>query len=188
MGYRREYISLAFRNQNDLFTVRRDLLPLATKNREMLDAVDTYAEVVAGESSVDQLGAAAMEIDMEDAWGGGGGGASRGGFVKDAKDKQMNPQDAILDIREYDVPYYLRVAIDKSASRLLDLALERFLTFTSPQTFESDSGTKSRLRRARSPSASCRSESPVPSRSSWRSISKPPRHRSSSPTSSPIRS
>ncbi|GAA6015444.1 hypothetical protein JCM8202_002471 [Rhodotorula sphaerocarpa] len=114
MGYRREYISLAFRNQNDLFTVRRDLLPLATKNREMLDAVDTYAEVVAGESSVDQLGAAAMEIDMEDAWGGGGGGASRGGFVNDAKDKQMNPQDAILDIREYDVPYYLRVAIDKN--------------------------------------------------------------------------
>lgn len=120
MGYRREYISLSFRNQTDLFSVRRDLLPLANKNREMLDAVDTYAEVVAGESTADQLGGAAMEIDMEDAWAGGagagGGGGSRGGFVKDNKDKQMNPQDAILDIREYDVPYYLRVAIDKSQS------------------------------------------------------------------------
>jgi DNA polymerase epsilon subunit 1 len=114
MGYRREYIALSFRNQTDLFSVRRDLLPLANKNREMLDAVDTYAEVVAGESTADQLGGAAMEIDMEDAWGMGGGG--RGGFVKDVKDKQMNPQDAILDIREYDVPYYLRVAIDKSES------------------------------------------------------------------------
>lgn len=114
MGYRREYIALSFRNQTDLFSVRRDLLPLANKNREMLDAVDTYAEVVAGESTADQLGGAAMEIDMEDAWGMGGGG--RGGFVKDIKDKQMNPQDAILDIREYDVPYYLRVAIDKSES------------------------------------------------------------------------
>lgn len=122
MGYRREYIALSFRNQTDLFSVRRDLLPLATKNREMLDAVDTYAEVVAGESTADQLGGAAMEIDMEDAWGMGGGGG-RGGFVKDVKDKQMNPQDAILDIREYDVPYYLRVAIDKSGSPSLRIAL-----------------------------------------------------------------
>lgn len=119
MGYRREYIALSFRNQTDLFSVRRELLPLATKNREMLDAVDTYAEVVAGESTGDHLGGAAMEIDMEDAWGMGtsGGGGGRGGFVQDGKDKQMNPQDAILDIREYDVPYYLRVAIDKSQSR-----------------------------------------------------------------------
>ncbi|BGP19454.1 hypothetical protein JCM10213_006274 [Rhodosporidiobolus nylandii] len=105
MGYRREYISLHFRNQNDLFTVRRELLPIATKNREMLDAVDTYAEVIAGETNY-----AAMDYDMEDGFG------KSESFVKGAggSGPTGNPQDAILDIREYDVPYYLRVAIDKN--------------------------------------------------------------------------
>jgi DNA polymerase epsilon subunit 1 len=50
-----------------------------------------------------------MDYDMEDAFGAGGGG-----FAKEAGAKQGKPEDAILDIREYDVPYYLRVAIDKS--------------------------------------------------------------------------
>ncbi|GAA5932437.1 hypothetical protein JCM1841_000581 [Sporobolomyces salmonicolor] len=107
LGYRREYIALYFRNQSDLFSVRRELLPLATKNRERLDAVDTYAEVVASEGNFSNLG---MDYDMEDAFSGGAGG----GFAKEAGGKQGNPQDAILDIREYDVPYYLRVAIDKN--------------------------------------------------------------------------
>jgi DNA polymerase epsilon subunit 1 len=106
MGYRREYIALNFRNQNDLFSVRRELLPIANKNREMLDAVDTYAEVIAGETNY-----ASMDYDMEDGFG------RSEGFVKGAggSGPAGNPQDAILDIREYDVPYYLRVAIDKSA-------------------------------------------------------------------------
>ncbi|GAA5968501.1 hypothetical protein JCM11641_007661 [Rhodosporidiobolus odoratus] len=105
MGYRREYIALYFRNQNDLFSVRRELLPIATKNREMLDAVDTYAEVIAGETNY-----AAMDYDMEDGFG------KSESFVKGAggSGPTGNPPDAILDIREYDVPYYLRVAIDKS--------------------------------------------------------------------------
>ncbi|GAA6010438.1 hypothetical protein JCM10207_001304 [Rhodosporidiobolus poonsookiae] len=104
MGYRREYIAIYFRNQSDLFTVRRDLLPIANKNREMLDAVDTYAEVIAGETNF-----AAMDYDMEDGFG------KSESFVKGAggSGPAGNPPDAILDIREYDVPYYLRVAIDK---------------------------------------------------------------------------
>lgn len=56
-----------------------------------------------------------MDYDMEDAFGAGGaGGRGGGGFAKEAGAKQGKPEDAILDIREYDVPYYLRVAIDKS--------------------------------------------------------------------------
>ncbi|GAA6063514.1 hypothetical protein JCM10212_004727 [Sporobolomyces blumeae] len=112
LGYRREYIALYFRNQNDLFTVRREILPLATKNRERLDAVDTYAEVVASETNFANLG---LDYDMEDAFGAGGaGGLGGGGFAKEAGAKQGKPEDAILDIREYDVPYYLRVAIDQN--------------------------------------------------------------------------
>ncbi|ORY88326.1 DNA polymerase epsilon catalytic subunit A [Leucosporidium creatinivorum] len=106
LGYRREYIALYFKNQPDLFSVRRELLPIATKNREKLDAVDTYAEVISGESMFE------MDYDIEEAGflgkGGksfaqAGAGAGAGGAAS----------DSILDIREYDVPYYLRVAIDK---------------------------------------------------------------------------
>jgi hypothetical protein len=109
LGYRREYIALYFKNQPDLFSVRRELLPIATKNREKLDAVDTYAEVISGESMFE------MDHDIEEAGflgkGGksfaqAGGGAGAGGAAS----------DSILDIREYDVPYYLRVAIDKGES------------------------------------------------------------------------
>lgn len=115
MGYRREYIALHFRNQADLFTVRRELLPIATKNRETLDAVDTYAEVIAGETNY-----AAMDYDMEDGFGHSEGFVKGGGAGQQAP---SNPPDSILDIREYDVPYYLRVAIDKSGSRSLRRSL-----------------------------------------------------------------
>lgn len=93
---------------NDLFTVRREIQPLAQKNAAALDAVDAYAEVVGGAG-----GGGYADVEMgyadEDEEGGyvakssritGGGGAS-------------SPSDIIIDIREYDVPYYLRVAIDK---------------------------------------------------------------------------
>lgn len=104
LGYRREYIALYFKNQNDLFSVRRELLPIATKNREKLDAVDTYAEVISGETMFE------MDYDIEEmgksksfATMGAGAGANMAGSAA----------EAILDMREYDVPYYLRVAIDK---------------------------------------------------------------------------
>lgn len=42
-----------------------------------------------------------------------------------------NPSDSILDIREYDVPYYLRVAIDKGKFlAVLFLRILYSLTFT----------------------------------------------------------
>ncbi|KAK4057447.1 DNA polymerase epsilon catalytic subunit [Microbotryomycetes sp. JL221] len=105
LGYRREYIALYFENLNDLYTVRRDLLPIANKNREKLDAVDTYAEVVAG-------GGDSMfsnDYDMEDF---GGGGKSMAQTAAGAG-AAVAPSDAILDIREYDIPLHLRLAIDK---------------------------------------------------------------------------
>lgn len=117
------------------------MLPLATKNRERLDAVDTYAEVVASESNFANLG---MDYDMEDAFGAGGaGGRGGGGFAKEAGAKQGKPEDAILDIREYDVPYYLRVAIDKSEFFLFSHRNESVLTsLPILQIFESDYGMK----------------------------------------------
>lgn len=110
LGYRRTFIQLFFKNQNDLFTVRRELLPLATKNRGKLDAVDTYAEVISGENGFD------MDFDMEDGIGNGKSFAQNNGAGNAGA-----PSDSILDIREYDLPYYLRVAIDKGEMRSISI-------------------------------------------------------------------
>jgi DNA polymerase epsilon subunit 1 len=103
LGHRRLYLQLSFRNVSDLLTVRRDILPLALANSKKMDAVDAYAEVINAE--------AAMRVQAD----GDGEGAAWGAEVdaagaKGARDR--DPREGIVDIREYDVPYYLRVAID----------------------------------------------------------------------------
>lgn len=85
-------------------------MPIATKNREMLDAVDTYAEVVVNSEHMFD-----MDLDIEE-YGGEGNGKSKSRSFAQAgagAGPQGAASDSILDIREYDVPYYLRVAIDK---------------------------------------------------------------------------
>lgn len=67
--------------------------------------MDTYAEVISGETQFN------MDFDREEGGGGGASFAQNGGGGGNT-----NPADSILDIREYDVPYYLRVAIDKGQS------------------------------------------------------------------------
>jgi DNA polymerase epsilon subunit 1 len=98
LGHRRLYIQLVFHNVSDLLTVRRDILPLALANSAKRDAVDAYAEVVHATTTDASLG-----ISFDDDDEGGATSAVRG---------SGDPREAIIDIREYDVPYYLRVAID----------------------------------------------------------------------------
>ncbi|KAJ7630434.1 hypothetical protein FB45DRAFT_915491 [Roridomyces roridus] len=100
MGHRRLYIQLCFRNVSDLLTVRRDILPLALANSAKRNAVDAYAEVVSATAG------ASMDVEFEGDWDGMGGRSGKAG----SRDK--DPREGIIDIREYDVPYYLRVAID----------------------------------------------------------------------------
>lgn len=47
MGYRRTFLELRFSNVQDLLAARRDIMPIAEKNRKGMDAMDTYAEVAA---------------------------------------------------------------------------------------------------------------------------------------------
>jgi DNA polymerase epsilon subunit 1 len=47
LGYRRTFLELRFRNVNDLMSARRDIMPVAEKNRKSMGAVDVYAEVAA---------------------------------------------------------------------------------------------------------------------------------------------
>lgn len=45
MGYRRTFIELKFANVSDLMSAKRDIMPIAEKNRKNMNAMDAYAEV-----------------------------------------------------------------------------------------------------------------------------------------------
>ncbi|KAG8738813.1 DNA polymerase epsilon catalytic subunit [Ceratobasidium sp. 414] len=115
LGYQRLYLQLQFANVSDLLAVRREIMPLALANAAKVSAVDAYAEVVQAAAS----NPAHMDIDYDfgdpgdpsasrprQAWG------AEEDPVAAARSRSADPSALITDIREYDVPYYLRVAID----------------------------------------------------------------------------
>jgi DNA polymerase epsilon subunit 1 len=103
LGGGRLFLRLAFRNVSDLLAVRREVVPLALANGAKRDAVDAYAEVVSATAA--GTTAAHLDVDMEHADPYSSAGIGRG-----ARDR--DPREGIVDAREFDVPYYLRVAID----------------------------------------------------------------------------
>ncbi|KAI5921949.1 DNA polymerase family B [Camillea tinctor] len=93
LGYRRTFLELRFANVADLMAARRDIMPVAEKNRKAMGTVDVYAEVASHQAGFD------LFDDTRD------------------DDKRHNASfsdasDYIVDIREYDVPYHVRVMID----------------------------------------------------------------------------
>ncbi|KAJ5808599.1 DNA polymerase epsilon catalytic subunit A [Penicillium riverlandense] len=93
LGHRRTFIQLNFANVPDLLDVRRTLLPLAEKNKKNASVMDTYVEVTSTTAGFDLFD---DEIINEQRPNG-----------------NMQASDFIVDIREYDVPYHVRVSIDK---------------------------------------------------------------------------
>lgn len=102
MGHRRLLLKLNFRNITDLLAVRRELLPLANANGAKRDAVDAYAEVIRATANMD------IEVEQE------GGAESWESAAASTSHSTADARDCVVDIREYDVPYHLRVAIDKN--------------------------------------------------------------------------
>lgn len=92
------FLKLFFHNTADLQTIRRDLLPLARSNSEKFTAVDAYADVVSAEAAANGHG-----DDENRAWG-------AEDDTKKKKDKE--PSECIIEVREHDLAYHLRVAID----------------------------------------------------------------------------
>ena len=45
LGYRRTFLQLSFENVHDLLSVRKSIMPIAEKNKQSMNALDTYAEV-----------------------------------------------------------------------------------------------------------------------------------------------
>ncbi|KAH8548277.1 hypothetical protein BGW37DRAFT_507320 [Umbelopsis sp. PMI_123] len=93
LGRKRTYLQLIFRNVTDLLSVRKIILPTVKKNQKNLDAIDTYADIVNETNNIDYENTTSLA----------------------ALSSRRNPHetlDNIIDIREYDIPYFLRVAID----------------------------------------------------------------------------
>lgn len=45
LGYKRTFLELKFANVNDLMGARKDIMPIAEKNKKNMNAMDAYAEV-----------------------------------------------------------------------------------------------------------------------------------------------
>ncbi|RXK36753.1 DNA polymerase epsilon catalytic subunit A [Tremella mesenterica] len=93
------FLKLFFHNTADLQAVRRELLPLAQANSAKFTAVDAYADVVGAEAQ----GGNGDDDEHEKAWG---------AEDENKKKRDREAVDCIIDIREHDIAYYLRVAID----------------------------------------------------------------------------
>ncbi|XP_048486026.1 DNA polymerase epsilon catalytic subunit 1 [Plutella xylostella] len=85
-GLKQSYIKLSFMSQNDMMKVRREILTAVNKNKEREKKDAIYAEMLTNALT----SAAAIE------------------HAKKTTDHMEN----ILDIREHDVPYHVRVSID----------------------------------------------------------------------------
>ncbi|CAO1637695.1 unnamed protein product [Parajaminaea phylloscopi] len=152
VGNNRMLLQLNFWNIQDLLQVRKELLPLAERYQKRRDAVDTYADTLA-EANAAGAGAS-IDIEMEQAevealgfsterehsWTGVSSRGSRGG--RGGGGPQLEPEDCIADFREYDIPYYLRVAIDN------DIRVGLWYTITFDAGLISLESVPSRVKRA----------------------------------------
>jgi DNA polymerase epsilon subunit 1 len=122
LGYRRTFLQLSFANVSDLLSVRKIVMPIAEKNRGTQNAMDTYAEVAAATAGFDIFD----EERIDD---------KRSNGILDAS-------NFIVDIREYDVPYHVRVAIDK------DIRIGKWYTVEAKHGVVSLTCIEERLQRA----------------------------------------
>ncbi|XP_036290221.1 DNA polymerase epsilon catalytic subunit A isoform X1 [Pipistrellus kuhlii] len=90
VGLKRNYIKLSFHTVEDLVRVRKEISPAVRKNREQGHSSDTYTAML---SSVLQGGSVIMDEE-------------------ETSKKTADQLDNIVDMREYDVPYHIRLSID----------------------------------------------------------------------------
>lgn len=112
LGYKRTFLQLNFASVSHLLEVRKTLLPLAEKNKKNVNVMDTYmeisryvylCEVLSWELGLTEVYSANAGFDLFD-----------DELINESRSNAtMNASDFIIDIREYDVPYHVRVSIDK---------------------------------------------------------------------------
>ncbi|XP_040208047.1 DNA polymerase epsilon catalytic subunit A [Rana temporaria] len=90
VGLKRNYIKLSFHSMDDLIKVRKDISPAVRKNKERDNASDAYTTMLSS-------ALAGNSLAPEDE-----------GPSKKISDQMEN----LIDMREYDVPYHVRLSID----------------------------------------------------------------------------
>uniref|UniRef100_A0A8C5NU58 DNA polymerase epsilon catalytic subunit n=1 Tax=Jaculus jaculus TaxID=51337 RepID=A0A8C5NU58_JACJA len=90
VGLKRNYIKLSFHTVEDLVKVRKEISPAVRKNREQDRVSDAYTAML---SSVLQGGNVITDEE-------------------ESSKKIADQLDNIVDMREYDVPYHIRLSID----------------------------------------------------------------------------
>lgn len=105
VGNKRLVLVLRFLNVQDLLAVRKELLPLAQEANKKVSAVEAYADV---------LNESALSGDLPEYQVGLDGHTSHHARSMPGRSRSagMSPEQCIAALWEYDVPYYLRVAID----------------------------------------------------------------------------
>ncbi|XP_013399576.1 DNA polymerase epsilon catalytic subunit A [Lingula anatina] len=88
VGLKRTYLKLSFSSVEDLMKVKKDINPAVKKNKDRAKSQDAYSEMLTSHLAGD-TGSSVMSKKIAD---------------------QM---ENIIDIREHDVPYHVRVSIDK---------------------------------------------------------------------------
>ncbi|OJJ51408.1 hypothetical protein ASPZODRAFT_57001 [Penicilliopsis zonata CBS 506.65] len=122
LGHRKTFLQLSFANVSNLLEVRRTLLPLAEKNRKNVNAMDTYAEMASASAGFDMFDDELLNEPRSNA--------------------NIIASDFIIDIREYDVPYHVRVSIDK------DIRIGKWYTVEAKHGVVSLTCLEERLQRA----------------------------------------
>ncbi|XP_018524002.1 DNA polymerase epsilon catalytic subunit A [Lates calcarifer] len=91
VGLKRNYIKLLFNTVDDLIKVKREIGPAVRKNRDREQSNDAYTSMLSSALS----------------------GGNVTSADEDTMSKSISDQlDNIVDMREYDVPYHVRVSID----------------------------------------------------------------------------
>uniref|UniRef100_A0A3P9H1R7 DNA polymerase epsilon catalytic subunit n=1 Tax=Oryzias latipes TaxID=8090 RepID=A0A3P9H1R7_ORYLA len=91
VGLKRNYIKLSFNTVDDLIKVKREIAPAVRKNREREQSHDEYTSMLS--SALSGVGVTTADED---------------GMSKSIVDQLDN----VVDMREYDVPYHVRLSID----------------------------------------------------------------------------
>lgn len=121
VGLKRNYIKLAFNTVDDLVKVKREIAPAVRKNREREQSNDAYTSMLSRyhRTFVRFLWCSAWRFQLYNnprtpfcpfsALSGG----NVTSVDEDGMSKSISDQlDNIVDMREYDVPYHVRVSID----------------------------------------------------------------------------
>ena len=65
LGYRRTFLEVRFANVQHLMAARRDIMPIAEKNKRSMDAIETYAEVATSVASCHSLDNCQLKANYE---------------------------------------------------------------------------------------------------------------------------